>query len=103
LKWIGPATDAEVRRAGADRKGVVVAPIAFVSEHSETLVELDIEYDHLARAAGVPDYIRVPTVGHHAAFIAGLARLVSAAALGQTPVTCGEGRICPRMFARCGY
>jgi ferrochelatase len=103
LKWIGPATDAEVRRAGADKKGVVVVPIAFVSEHSETLVELDIEYAHLAREAGVPDYVRVPTVGHHAAFIAGLARLVSAAALGQNPVTCSEGRICPRTFARCGY
>jgi ferrochelatase len=103
LKWIGPATDAEIRRAGADKKGVVVVPIAFVSEHSETLVELDIEYGHLAREAGVPDYIRVPTVGHHAAFIEGLGRLVSAAALGQTPVTCGEGRICPRTFAYCGY
>lgn len=103
LKWIGPATDAEVRRAGADRKGVVIAPVAFVSEHSETLVELDIEYRHLAREAGVPDFIRVPTVGHHAAFIEGLVRLVSAAALGQTPVTCGDGRLCPRTFARCGY
>jgi ferrochelatase len=103
LKWIGPATDAEVRRAGAGKTGVVMAPIAFVSEHSETLVELDIEYGHLARDTGVPDYIRVPTVGHHAAFIEGLARLVSAAAVAQTPITCGEGRICPREFARCGY
>jgi ferrochelatase len=103
LKWIGPATDAEIRRAGADGKAVVIAPIAFVSEHSETLVELDIEYGHLAQAAGVPAYIRVPAVGHHAAFIDGLARLVSAAALRQTPVTCGEGRICPREFARCGF
>jgi ferrochelatase len=103
LKWIGPATDAEIRRAGADGKAVVIAPIAFVSEHSETLVELDIEYGHLAQAAGVPQYERVPTVGHHAAFIDGLARLVSAAVVRQTPVTCGEGRICPRGLARCGY
>ncbi len=44
LEWIGPATDAEIIRAGRDGKGVIVAPIAFVSEHSETLVELDIEY-----------------------------------------------------------
>ena len=41
-----------------DGKGVIVAPIAFVSEHSETLVELDIEYGKLARDAGVPDYRR---------------------------------------------
>jgi protoporphyrin/coproporphyrin ferrochelatase len=51
-------------------------PLSFVSEHSETLVELDIEYRHLAEKAGVPAYIRVPTVGTHPLFIAGLARLV---------------------------
>jgi len=43
----------------------VVVPIAFVSEHSETLVELDIEYAHLAEQAGVPLYVRVPTVRDH--------------------------------------
>ena len=63
LEWLGPATDAEIRRAGQDGKGVIVAPIAFVSEHSETLVELDIEYGKLAREAGVPDYRRAATVG----------------------------------------
>ena len=42
MKWIGPATDAEIRRAGTDKAPLVVAPMAFVSEHSETLVELDI-------------------------------------------------------------
>ena len=54
----------------------MVFPIAFVSEHSETLVELDIDYRHLAREAGVPDYVRVPTVATAPAFIAGLADLV---------------------------
>jgi len=102
LKWIGPATDAEIRRAGADGKAVVVAPIAFVSEHSETLVELDIEYADLAAEAGVPRYLRVPAVGHHAAFIDGLARLVTSAASSQTAVTCSAGRICPAELARCG-
>lgn len=77
LEWIGPATDAEIRRAGAAGKGVVIAPIAFVSEHSETLVELDIEYAHLAHTAGVPDYRRVPTVGVRTAFIDGLAALAA--------------------------
>ena len=76
LKWIGPSTDAEIARAGADKVGVVLYPLSFVSEHSETLVELDIEYRHLAEEAGVPTYIRVPTVGTHPLFIAGLARLV---------------------------
>ena len=76
LKWIGPSTDAEVRRAGTDGKGVVVVPIAFVSEHSETLVELDIEYAKLAGEVGVRDYLRVPTVGVQDEFIKGLAELV---------------------------
>jgi ferrochelatase len=76
LKWIGPATDDEIRRAGGDGVALVVAPIAFVSEHSETLVELDIEYRHLAEECGVPAYHRVPAIGCHPAFIAALAELV---------------------------
>jgi len=95
LEWIGPATDAEVRRAGAERTGLTVMPVAFVSEHSETLVELDIEYARLAEESGAPDYIRVPAVRTHPAFINGLAQLVLAAVGSKTPVTCAAGRICP--------
>lgn len=79
LKWIGPSTDAEIERAAQDRVGVVLYPLSFVSEHSETLVELDIDYRHLAREAGAPVYVRVPTVGTHPLFIHGLANLVRAA------------------------
>jgi protoporphyrin/coproporphyrin ferrochelatase len=94
LEWIGPATDAEIKRAGADGKGVIVAPVAFVSEHSETLVELDIEYRHLAMESGVPDYRRAPTVGADADFIAGLAGLVRRAAAGETEL-CAMPGACP--------
>ncbi|MBP7252114.1 MAG: ferrochelatase, partial [Alphaproteobacteria bacterium] len=52
LRWIGPSTEAEIERAAHDRVPIVVVPIAFVSEHSETLVELDIEYRHLAQDKG---------------------------------------------------
>jgi ferrochelatase len=91
LAWIGPATDEEIRRAGAEDKGVVVVPIAFVSEHSETLVELDMDYAKLAREAGVPDYLRVPTVGAHAKFIEGMAVLVERAVDGsEQPAPCGK-------------
>lgn len=76
LEWIGPSTDDELRRAAADKVPVVVAPIAFVSEHSETLVEIEIEYRHLAKELGVPGFARAPTVGTHPLFIAGLARIV---------------------------
>ncbi|MBX6320489.1 MAG: ferrochelatase [Rhodospirillaceae bacterium] len=79
LRWIGPSTPDEIRRAGQEGVGVVVVPIAFVSEHSETLVELDIEYARLAREMALPCYVRVPTVGTAPAFVSGLARLVRAA------------------------
>jgi ferrochelatase len=76
LRWIGPATDDEIRRAGRDGVPLVIAPISFVSEHSETLVELDIDYRRLAEASGVPAYHRVPTVGIEPGFIHSLASLV---------------------------
>ena len=79
VEWIGPYTDDEIRRAGAERKPLVVVPIAFVSEHSETLVELDMDYKKVANQSGVPAYIRVPALGTNPAFIAGLAELVKGA------------------------
>jgi protoporphyrin/coproporphyrin ferrochelatase len=91
LRWIGPATDEEVRRAGSEGRAIVIAPIAFVSEHSETLVELDMEYGELARHSGVPSYIRVPTVSTAPAFIAGLAHLVRAALGRGTGLESGSG------------
>jgi protoporphyrin/coproporphyrin ferrochelatase len=102
LEWIGPSTDDEIERAGNDGVPVVVVPIAFVSEHSETLVELDIEYAELAEKAGVPAYIRVPAVGTHGPFIDGLAGLVSDALADDRPLRCQEGgRICPAEHGRC--
>ncbi len=76
LKWIGPATEEEIDRAGQEGKAIVVAPIAFVSEHSETLVELSLEGRARAKKAGAVFYDVVPTVQTNEAFIEGLARLV---------------------------
>ncbi len=102
LEWIGPATEDEILRAGADGVPVVVVPLAFVSEHSETLVELDVEYRRLADREGVPAYVRVRTVGVDRSFISGLAQLVSAAAAADRPICAGEGgRICPADWRRC--
>jgi ferrochelatase len=85
LRWIGPSLDAALQEAAADRAGgVLVYPHAFVSEHVETLVELDIEYRHRAAALGIPWYGRATTVGIRAEFIAGLADLVETA-LEKTP------------------
>src|SRR3984893_435254 len=76
LRWIEPLTDEEIKRAGREGIPLVVAPISFVSEHSETLVELDLDYRDLAEASGVPVYYRVATVSVEPAFIGALASLV---------------------------
>jgi ferrochelatase len=95
LEWIGPSTDAEIKRAGAEGKGAIVFPVAFVSEHSETLVELDMEYAELAKHAGVPDYLRAGTVRDHPEFISALAGLVSVGLNTEKPVSSVPGRLCP--------
>ena len=77
VEWLKPYTDEEIKRAGIDKRSVIIVPVAFVSEHSETLVELDIEYKHLARAAGVQTYKRIETVQTDVDFIKGLANIVS--------------------------
>lgn len=84
LEWLGPYTDDEIRAAGAAGIALVVAPISFVSEHSETLVELDDDYARLARECGVPSYRRVPTVGTHPLFIEALGSLVRRAQAGES-------------------
>jgi ferrochelatase len=102
LTWLGPSIDAEIRRAGADRTGVLVVPVAFVSEHSETLVELDIDFKHLASQVGVLTYLRAPTVSVSDAFIAGLARLVERGLAQSGAIASGAGgRLCPANFRHC--
>ena len=77
MKWLGPSTPEAIAQAQADGKGVLICPVAFVSEHVETLVELDHEYAELAKEMGCAPYLRAPTPGVEPAFIAGLARLVN--------------------------
>ncbi len=101
LEWIGPATDDEIRRAGAEKRPLIVCPIAFVSDHSETLVELDIEYRHLADESGVPAYFRVPTVATHPIFIDGLARAIALQDRRGGLACAGGGRLCPARFGKC--
>jgi ferrochelatase len=103
-RWIGPATDAEVVRAGADKVALLVMPVAFVSEHSETLVEIGMEYRELAHESGVPGYFRVPAQNSDAGFIVALADLVRKAR-GQGPGLCSfvGGRTCPRPHGDCPH
>jgi ferrochelatase len=99
LKWIGPSTVEEIERAATDGVGVIIDPIAFVSEHVETLVELDRDYAEVAARVGTAPYIRAPALGVQERFIDGLAEL-AIAALGAAAVSPGGGA-CRADFARC--
>jgi ferrochelatase len=103
LEWIGPSTDAEIERAGRDGKAIVLFPVSFVSEHSETLVELDIEYAELAHRSGVPAYRRVHTLGTATAFIDGLADLIAAVTAMPQEAVSNDGAVmrCGDAFGRC--
>jgi ferrochelatase len=77
----------------------LVVPIAFVSEHVETLVELDHEYAELARAINLPFYLRAPAIAVDLAFIEGLAD-TALQALERSGVA-PQGLACRAGFAQC--
>jgi protoporphyrin/coproporphyrin ferrochelatase len=76
LKWIKPSTENIIIENSKLNKHIVLVPIAFVSEHSETLVELDIEYKELAEKNGCKNYIRVPALGTNDNFIKAMSELI---------------------------
>ena len=99
LKWIGPSTEEEIIAAAEDGGvSLIIVPIAFVSEHSETLVELDIEYKHLAEKFGLRDYFRVPALGTNELFINGLAEICKKSS-GQ--IYCAGKDKCSEQFKVC--
>jgi ferrochelatase len=107
LKWIGPATDDRLKKAGTEKKDIVLVPIAFVSEHIETLVELDIEYQELAHHNGVKNYDRVPALGIHPLFIKALGEEVIAAICADSDIigdyNCANcHKLCPKHFYKKG-
>jgi len=103
-KWIGPSTEDAIAQAARDKVAVLVCPIAFVSEHSETLVELDVEYREVAEKDGVPGYFRVPTQNTDRDFIASLAGLVRhARGSGRSLCSWAGGRQCPKGQRDCPH
>ena len=103
-KWLDPSTEHAIDQAADDKVAVLVVPIAFVSEHSETLVELDVEYRDLAVAKGVPGYFRAPAQNSDPAFIQSLAELVRGSRA-RGPGLCSwvGGRTCPRDHRDCPH
>jgi ferrochelatase len=99
MRWLAPSTVDAIAEAGRDGRGVLVAPIAFVSEHVETLVELDHDYAALAREQNLPFYLRAPAIGEDLAFIEGLAETVLDAL--QKSGVAPRGEPCPQGFSQC--
>ncbi len=89
--WLSPSTIEAIEQAGADKVAVVVVPIAFVSDHIETLVELDIEIRDLAEECGVLGYFRARAPNDDPAFIGALAGIVNRA---DGVGLCRAGSIC---------
>ena len=77
VEWLKPYTEDAIPELGAQGvEDLLVVPISFVSEHIETLQEIDIEYRELAEESGIHNFRRVPALDTHPVFIDGLADLV---------------------------
>jgi ferrochelatase len=77
VRWLGPRTEQVIRQLGArGQKHVLVVPIAFTSDHIETLSELDREYGEVAHQAGITQYKRAPALNDRPAFLDALAEIV---------------------------
>ncbi len=105
VKWTEPSVETELKRAAADGVPVLVYPHAFVSEHVETLVEIEEEYREMAHHLGVPGFARVPTVSTAPAFINGLKTQVEAACTHEHLCVVGAGKngdsLCPKDYKAC--
>jgi ferrochelatase len=94
-KWIDPSTDIVIEDAAKQNRAIVVVPVAFVSDHSETLVELDQDYRDLATTHGALFYGRVPSLACHSQFIDALAkRVIGAINNVRVEKICKNGMIC---------
>jgi len=104
LKWIGPSTDDVIVKNSKLKKHLVIVPIAFVSEHSETLVELDIEYEMLAKKNGCVGYTRIEALGVNENFIDGLSDLIiNKEDYKLTDDLYPPKNRCPSNFTKCPY
>jgi ferrochelatase len=86
-KWLEPASELLIEDLAAKgTRAMCVVPVAFVSEHVETLNEIDIQYADVAKRAGVAEFRRVCTVKCHQSFVTCLANQVESALKPKGPV-----------------
>jgi len=87
VRWIGPGTEQVIKELAADGvRHLLVVPLSFVSDHIETLYEIDRLFGDEARSAGITEYVRPAALDTHPLFIESLARQVERAAGAPVPV-----------------
>ena len=93
MEWLKPATNETLERLGREGvKRILIVPISFVTEHVETLHEINIEAREVAEHAGVQQFRMMPAVGDHPKFIACLADLVRTALVPPPPSADSDAR-----------
>jgi ferrochelatase len=101
IKWLGPDTENEINIAGKEGKNLVIVPISFVSEHVETLVELDIEYKEIADHYKIK-FARVPTLQNNEKYMESLKQMIEKNISGENKISSQDGnRKCPNNFKLC--
>jgi len=100
VEWLKPNTEDVIEQLASQKINLIVVPIAFVSEHIETLVELDIEYAAIAKNYDVK-YLRVQALQVTDGFISCLSSLVTQALGVDSKVTLANPGMCPEQFKEC--
>jgi len=91
----------QIIKEAKKNKSIIIVPIAFVNEHSETLVELDIEYKKIAKNNGCLDYYRIPALGTDMDFIEALYDLVKSKSNNNCNIL--NEKICSKECKKCFY
>ena len=99
VKWLRPSTEETLRKLASEGVSqILMVPISFVSEHSETLYEMDILYKGVADEVGIKEYRRVPALNCRPDFIAALADLVQREVTAEVQ---SEKNLCPHYSVTC--
>lgn len=79
VQWMEPGTEEEIKRiAAAGHQSLLMVPVSFVSDHIETLEEIDMEYRELAVSSGIVNFCRAPSLNDHPDFLDAMAALIQA-------------------------
>ncbi len=96
VRWLGPSTETMIKQLAArGQQNVLVVPIAFTSDHIETLSEIDIEYMELAHSLGMHGFRRAPSLNARTEFLDALADIVYAHIKAEKPHSTQYKQRCP--------